>query len=154
MKTVTSLVTAMFVAALATNSWGASNLNLSKSNINREFPNASVVTASVNLGASESVIVYTTPAKGDFVLTQFCASPDATDGVRLDATGLGSIAQTTATQSCFTFTPGVSIPKQSVVSCTTNSVAAASSPIAAAASPAAPAAGSFFCTISGMQTTK
>jgi len=141
---------AILVVMLATNSWATSNLNLSKSNINREFPSAALATASVDLGASESAIVYNTPAKGDFVLTQFCASPDAPGGIRLDATGFGGIAQTGAT-SCFTFTPGMSIPKSSTLSCTTFS------PVTAAASPAIAAAvipASYFCTISGVQTTK
>ena len=150
MKTTYGLVAAILVAMLATNSWGTSNLNLSKSNVNREFPNASITTASVNLGQAESAAVYTTPARGDFILTQFCASPDVTGGIRLDATGLGGIAQVGST-SCITFTPGVSIPHSSTLSCTTNSIAAASAPTAG--SSALVAAG-FFCTISGMLTTK
>jgi hypothetical protein len=148
MKAICSVVVAISVAMLATNSWGASNLNLSKSNINREFPNAALTTASVNLGPSESVIVYTIPERGDFILTQFCASPDATGGIRLDATGLGGIAQTGAT-SCFTFSPGVSIPKGSTLSCSTGSAAPAF-----AATTSALVVASYFCTISGMQTTK
>ncbi len=140
----------MLIALLATNASAANNLNLSKSNVNREFPSASIATASVTLGASESAIVYTTPARGDFILTQFCASPDATGGIRLDAGKLGSIAQS-GTTSCITFTPGVSIPQNSTVSCTTNPSGAAAVS-SAAVTPALPA--SFFCSISGMQTTK
>ncbi len=150
MKTVRSLVVAIFVMLLATDSWGGSNLNLSKSNINRLQNNSVVITASVNLGASESVLIYTAPASGDFMLTQFCASPDATGGVRLDASALGSVAQTTTAMSCFTFNPGVSIPKGSNVSCTTNPTGI----VAAAASPALPSPSTFFCTISGLQTAK
>ena len=151
MKTLYAMAATIFVALLATNSWGTSNLNLSKSNVNREFPNASIVTASVNLGASESAILYNTPDKGDFILTQFCASPDATGGIRLDATKLGSVAQSGST-SCITFTPGVSIPHSSTVSCTTNAAAAAAASPSSTNSAAAVA--SFFCSISGMQTTK
>ena len=147
MKTIRSFVVAIFVVALATDSWGGSNLNLSKSNINRLQNNSLVITASVNLGASESVLIYTAPASGDFMLTQFCASPDATGGIRLDASALGSIAQTTTALSCFTFNPGVSIPKGSNVSCTTNPSGTA----AAAAPSALPSSGVFFCTISGLQ---
>jgi len=126
---------------LATNSWGSSNLNLSKSNINRvkDFPNAAVTTASINLtGPSDTEVVYTTPASGDFILTQFCASPSPDGGVLLSAAGLGGIAQAGLT-NCFTFTPGLSIPKGSAVSCSTFP----------GASP-----GSYFCMISGVQTTK
>ena len=151
MKNTFSFVAATVVAMIATRLFAASNLNLSKSNINREFPNASIVTASVNLGASESALVYTTPAKGDFVLTQFCASPDVSGGIRLDASALGSIAQSGST-SCITFTPGVSIPHNSMVSCTTGSAAAAAASQPASSSAAVVA--SFFCSISGMQTTK
>ena len=85
MKTIRSLVVAIFVVAVATNSWGGSNLNLSKSNINRLQNNSIVITASANLGASESVLIYTAPANGDFMLTQFCASrmrPEASDSRR------------------------------------------------------------------------
>ena len=143
------MVAAIFVALLATNSFATSNLNLSKSNINRvkEFPAGAVTTASVNLGPGESAIVYNTPTSGDFILTQFCASPDAPGGIRLDATGLGGIAQT-GTTSCFTFTPGVSIPKGSTLSCTTFA------PVVGASSAALVVTSSYFCTISGMQTAK
>ncbi len=89
MKTIRNLVVAIFVAVVATDSWGGSNLNLSKSNINRLQNSSIVITASGNLGASESVLIYTAPASGDFMLTQFCASPDATGGVRLEAAALG-----------------------------------------------------------------
>jgi hypothetical protein len=50
-------------------------------------------------------------------LTEFCASPDAIGGSRLEASALGSIAQTTSALSCFAFNPGISIPKGSNVSC-------------------------------------
>lgn len=144
---------AILIMMLATDSWGTSNLNLSKSNINREFPNDTLATASVNLGAGESMIVYNTPAKGDFLLTQFCASPDASGGIRLDASGFGGIAQTGAT-SCFTFTPGVSIPKNSSLSCTTFSAVLATAPATSADAAAAIIPASYFCTISGLQTPK
>jgi hypothetical protein len=141
MKTISSVVIWLFVAMLAANSWGSSNLNLSKSNVNRvrDFPNAAVTTASINItGPSDTEVVYTTPASGDFILTEFCASPLPDGGVLLSAAGLGGIAQAGLT-SCFTFTPGLSIPKGSAVSCST----------ASGASP-----GSYFCMISGVQTVK
>ena len=86
------------------------------------------------------VVVYTVPAKGDFLLTQFCASPDASGGIRLDATGFGCIAQTVNGVSCYTFNPGVSIPQGSELTCTTSSSSDLSS--------------SYFCMITGMQTAK
>ena len=134
------LLAASVVGLLVQNAWGTTNYNSSKSNIYREIPNATLTTASLNLtGPSQTQVVYTTPAKGDFVLTQFCASPEPDGGVRLDATGLGGIAQTILGVSCYTFTPGVSIPRGSTVTCST----------ASGASP-----GSYFCTISGLQTAK
>ena len=156
MKTISGLAAALLVILLATGSWGANNLDLSKSNVNRLETASQVVTASANLGASESVLLYTAPASGDFVLTQFCASPDATGGVRLDVNGFGSIAQTTSALSCFTFNPGISVPKGSTVSCTTNPSGAP--PLSAGgsvvSSPPVVPPGAFFCTISGLQTAK
>jgi hypothetical protein len=152
----TSIVTAILVMALAVNSWASSNLNLSKSNVNiyREIPNAAVTTASVNLtGTGDTETVYNTPAKGDFILTQFCASPDAPSGIRLDATGLGSIAQTGGT-SCFTFSPGVSIPKSSTLSCSSLPTVVAGTASSSVSSAPALIAATYFCTISGLQTVK
>jgi hypothetical protein len=142
MKITSSIIALILVAMLATNSWATSNLNLSKSNVNRvrDFPNAAVTTASINItGPGDTETVYTTPASGDFILTEFCASLQPDGGVLLSAAGLGGIAQTGPTTSCFTFTPGLSIPKGSLVSCST----------ASGASP-----GSYFCMISGVQTAK
>jgi hypothetical protein len=155
MKAIT-VVTTIFLVMLSANSWASSNLNLSRSNANiyREIPDAAVTTASVNLaGTGETELVYNTPAKGDFILTQLCASPDAPSGIRLDATGLGSIAQTGGI-SCITFSPGVSIPKGSAVSCTTLAPVLAGTPPPSASDATAAIAASYFCTISGLQTTK
>ena len=49
MKAVKYVVTVISIPMVATNSWGTSNLNLSKSNVNSEFPNAAIATAAVNL---------------------------------------------------------------------------------------------------------
>ena len=156
MKAFSGLTAALLVILRATGSWGANNLNLSKSNINRLQTAAQVVTATTNLGPGESVSVYNTPASGDFLLTQFCASPDATGGVSLDVSGFGTIAQTTSTLSCFTFNPGVSVPKGSTLSCTTSAAGAPalSAGCSAVGSPAVVPPAAFFCTISGLQTTK
>jgi hypothetical protein len=43
----------------------ASNLNLSKSNINRTFPRSKFVTASVDVTGSQSAFVYQVPSDGD-----------------------------------------------------------------------------------------
>ena len=134
-----------FVSLLVTNSWATSNLNLSKSNINRylPYPNAALTTATANVPAGGTVQVYTTPVLGDFILTQFCASPDAIGGVRLNAVNFGDIAQTVNNGvSCFTFTPGVSIPKNSALTCSNGGTSVPNIATSVAAS--------YFCTISGM----
>ena len=143
------LLAAAVVSLLATNSWGAIRLNSSRSNNCREYPNAAVVTGTVDLpgGPAVSAVVYAVPAKGDFVLTQFCASPDANGGIRLDATGFGAIAQTVNGVSCYTFNPGVSIPRGSELTCTTSS-SASSSAGSLVVTPG------YFCMITGMQTAK
>ena len=97
--------------------WAAINLNSSKSNIYRELPGAVLVSASTPLGlAILPETVYTTSTTGDFVLTQFCAG---SSGTRLAAVGLGGIAQTTATTLCYTFQPGLIMPKGAPITCTT-----------------------------------
>ena len=85
---------------------------------------------------------------GDFMLTQFCASPDTPGGIRLDAAGFGGIAQTGVT-SCLTFSPGVSIPKNAALSCSIAGTVTAS-----AGTSSGVIVGNFFCTISGLQTLK
>lgn len=110
-----------------------SNLNLSKSNINREFPKSQIVSGVTTLsGPSQSQVVYTTPSNADFILTQFCSSK-VSGGVRLSASGFGGVAQT-GNELCYSFAPGMSLPRASAISCATT----------AAASP-----GDYFCTISG-----
>ena len=81
--------------------------------------------------------MYTTAAHGDFILTQFCAGPNAFGGVQLEAANFGTIAETDSGVGCYTFTPGVSIPPNSELTCST----------------ASSKGGTHFCTISGMQTT-
>lgn len=112
----TAFLAAAIVGLFATNSWAASNLNLSKSNINREFPRGQFVTASTNISGAVSQIVYTTPATGDFVLSQVCVGL-ATGGVLLQVGGVG-IAQV-GSGLCQTFTPGAVLAPDQVVTCTT-----------------------------------
>lgn len=144
---ITSLLALTFALLVAAEALGAIKLNSSKSNAYREYPNASLTTASTQLGAGESAAVYNVPTRGDFILTQFCGSLDAPGGIRLDASGFGSLAQV-GVMGCYTFTPGVSVPAGSTLSCNIG----ASAGTAAAAT--LPVAASYFCTISGMQTMK
>ena len=111
------LLLAAFGLLFATAVWGASNLNLSKSNINRTFPRSKFVTASVDITGSQSALVYQVPADGDFVLTQVCVGP-ATGGVRIQVGG-ASIAHV-ASGSCQSFEPGVVLQADAAVTCTTS----------------------------------
>lgn len=124
---------ALFVIALlagASGAWAASNLNLSKSNVNRDFPRAAIFTASTDLDASQPQVVYTTPDSSDALLTQVCVGA-AAGGVLVRA-GSASIAHIAAGQ-CQTFTPAVVLPRGAALTCT-----------------AAAAAEATFCMISGV----
>ena len=121
---------------LVSGAW-AGTINTTKSNTFREV-NAPVLSATTSLsGASDTQAVYTTPDRGDFILTQLCTA-FANGGIRLAVTGFGDIAHT-GSVACYSFTPGVSIPKDSTITCSTTAVADP---------------GSYFCMISGFQTTK
>ena len=114
---------AVLIVTMFSFAWAAVNLNSSKSNIYRELPGTVLVSASTSLGAAnDPQTVYTTSATGDFVLTQFCASP-VSSGTRLAAVGLGGIAQTTTTTLCYTFQPGLIMPKGAPITCTTTEFA-------------------------------
>ena len=114
---------AVLIVTMFSFAWAAINLNSSKSNIYRELPGTVLVSASTPLGPPNvPETVYTTSATGDFVLTQFCASP-VSSGTRLAAVGLGGIAQTTATTLCYTFQPGLIMPKGGPITCTTTEFA-------------------------------
>ena len=126
----TSLLVGAIIGLFATSSWAASNLNLSKSNINR-VSRGTFVTASTDISGAVSQIVYRTPASGDFILTQVCAGL-VTGGILLQAGG-ASIAQV-GSGLCQTFTPGMFLPPDQVVSCTTFTASA-----------------NTFCTITGIQ---
>jgi hypothetical protein len=121
-KKILTLALAL-VAVVATTSESASNLNLSKSNINRMFPDTAVlVAASTTLSGPKQTrtVVYTTPTTGDFILTQVCTSP-VNGGIRLDASNFGGIAHVGSSgSSCQTFTPGVILPKAAAITCTAN----------------------------------
>jgi hypothetical protein len=112
----TTLLVAVTIGLLATSSWATSNLNLSKSNINREFPRGQFVTASTDFSGAVSQIVYTTPPTGDFILTQVCTGL-ATGGTLVQVGGV-RIAQV-GSGLCQTFTPGTVLLPGQVVTCTT-----------------------------------
>jgi len=134
------LVAAVISLFFVTSSWSTTNYNSSKSNVYLSFPNAMITTASISFPGGVVDVVYTTPATGDFILTQFCAGPNWLGSVELDA-AYGTIAEAGNGMGCYTFTPGMSIPPNSALSCS------------AAASAARGIQVTHFCTISGMQTT-
>ena len=115
-----SLTRGLLFAAIgvlcATSVWATSNLNLSKSNINRTFPRSKFVTATVDISGSQSALVYQVPADVDFVLTQVCVGP-VSGGVRIQVGG-ASIAHV-ASGTCQSFDPGVVLQPEGAVTCTT-----------------------------------
>jgi len=125
----TFLLVGASIGLLAVSSWAAS-VNTTRSNTFREFPRAALVTASTEVSGAVSRIVYTTPAAGDFILTQVCTGL-ATGGTLVQAGGAG-IAQV-GSGLCQTFTPGMALPPDQVVTCTTFDAMASS-----------------FCTINGL----
>lgn len=133
---VVLLAALLLMPVSSTGAAATSNLNLSKSNINREFPGGKMVTATVSLtNPNETKIVYSTPASGDFILTQVCTS-SVNGGIRLAVSGFGPIADISQ-PSCQSFTPGISLPSDAAITCSTTAYAAAG--------------GSYFCTISGVR---
>ena len=103
------------VVLVATSAWATSNLNLSKSNINR-LAVGKLLSASVNLVGQASFLVYTTPADADAVLTQVCVG-NAAGGVLVQVGGVG-IAQV-GSGACQTFSPGLILARDAPLTCTT-----------------------------------
>ena len=135
--TITTVLLGVFLALHAGAAFGSANYNSSRSNVYKTAGNAA--TASISLsGPSDTQTVYTTPATGSFYLQQFCAS-DVAGGVRLDVSGLGSVALAGTTASCVSFPSFLYLAPNAVVSCSTSS--------------AAPA-GSYFCSIGGLASPK
>ncbi len=111
---------AAFLALMATSARATSNLNLSKSNINRLQRGGTLVTATTDVRGETPSVVYTTPANADFVVTQICAGPInggvflgsgwpvPPSPVRLAFVGGGQ---------CQTFTPGMPLPPNQTVTC-------------------------------------
>jgi len=110
-----ALPLAAIAALFATSVWATSNLNLSKSNINRTFPRTQFVTASVDVSGSQSALAYQVPPDGDFILTQVCIGP-ASGGMRIQVSGV-NIAQV-ASGACQTFDPGVVLQPGGTLTCT------------------------------------
>lgn len=126
----TAILVGASIFLFATSSWAASNLNLSKSNVNRIQMRGTAVTASTTISGSVSQIVYTTPAAGDFLLTQICTG--TVEGGTLVHVGGVGIAQV-GSGFCQTFGSGMLLPPDQVVTCTTFAAGASS-----------------FCTITGV----
>lgn len=140
-KTLFVFISFVGLLSMAAISFAASNLNLSKSNVNRVLPEESVlVSATVNISSNETQTIYTTPTSGDFILTTFCASAVQNGSMSLAAEGFGSIAQTTDNNLCYAFNPGLVMPRESAITCSS-----AVARIAARLS----ASNLYFCTISG-----
>jgi hypothetical protein len=130
--TVTTVLLGAFVALHATAAFASTNLNSSRSNVNKVAGQAA--TASVNLsGPSDTQTVFTAPATGSFYIQAFCAD-DVAGGVRLDIAGIGPIAVTGIHSSCEHFDLWVYVPQNADVTCSTSSSAPA---------------GSYFCSITG-----
>jgi len=126
----TGLLVCAVIGLCATTS-RATTLNTTRSNTFKAFPRGMLVTASTEISGAASQVVYRTPATGDFILTQVCTG--LAPGGTLFQVGGNGIAQV-GSGLCQTFTPGMALPKDEVVTCTTFSADAAS-----------------FCTITGIQ---
>lgn len=132
----TLVIAMVLTGVLVTSSWAATTVKGSKSNSDNKLK-SNLVSASVSLSApGETRTVYRTPASGDFTLTHVCVSPTAAGGILLGADGLGEIAHPGGAESCTSFDPGVLVPPSSNITCSTSASATA---------------GSYFCTISGLQ---
>lgn len=117
------------VVLLVPCAWAGSNLNLSKSNVNR-LSRATLVSVSTTFSGAVSQIVYNTPSSGDFVLTQMCTGI-SNGGVLVQIGGV-SVAQV-GSGNCQTFS-GLLLPPNQVLTCTSFD----------------PEATNNFCTISGL----
>jgi hypothetical protein len=131
----TTLLAGAIIGLLATSSWASANLNLSKSNVNLEFPSGTIVTASTDVSGAAAHTVLRTPPGRDFILTQLCGGPG---GILLQVDGV-SIAQV-GPGLCQTFTPGAILSEDQVVSCAT----------LATETPTLAAETNNFCTIMGI----
>ena len=129
----TTLIRAVaLIALLAPPAWAATSVKSGKSNSSDRII-AKLVTASTNVSApSDTQTVYTTPATGDFILTQVCVGA-ANGGIQVSAASLGTVALV-APGTCERF-EGMIMPASSAITCSTGADAAE---------------GTYFCTISGL----
>lgn len=137
-KSMSTVLLCGCIALLATTAFAATTIKGSKSNSSAKIAGLFVTSTTTLSGASDTQTVYMTPATGSVYLTQFCAS-DVAGGVRLDVAGFGPIASTGAASPCVTFPSKVFLPASATVTCSTSS--------------AAPA-GSYFCTVMGIESAK
>ncbi len=81
-------------------------------------PFGKVVSATVQTATTNDV-VFTTPTKGSFLLTQVCATRAAgqTSPINLNCDAFGSVAILPATPSCVSFSPGYALPPGQAVRC-------------------------------------
>jgi hypothetical protein len=121
------------VVLLVTSAWAQSNLNLSKSNINR-LSRGTLVTASTSVSATAGQFLYRTPAAGDFVLTQVCAGSTTVSDYFVFQIGGVSIAQV-GSGVCQTFSPGLILTPDQPLTCGSSDIFSRGS----------------FCTITGIQ---
>jgi hypothetical protein len=131
-----SRLVGVLTMVLATSAGAVTTIKGSKSNGDNRLK-SNLTTASVTLSAaSQTQTVYRTPASGDFTLTQICVSPAAAGGIVIRVEGLGTIAHLGGAESCAIFDPGVVLPSNANLACSTSASATA---------------GSYFCLISGLQ---
>ncbi|MDX2168373.1 MAG: hypothetical protein SF182_14965 [Deltaproteobacteria bacterium] len=130
------LLAGFLVAALAGSAAATTTVKGTKSNGDNRLQ-SKLTTGSVILSAaSETKRVYKTPASGDFTLTQICVSPAAAGGILVSIEGFGALAHLGGAESCATFDPGVVLPANANIACSTFESATA---------------GNYFCMISGLQ---
>jgi hypothetical protein len=77
-----------------------------------------VVSATVQT-TSDNDVVFTTPSKGSFLLTQVCASRAAgqTAPINLNCDSFGTIAVLPPSPSCVSFSPGYALPPGQSIRC-------------------------------------
>ena len=114
----------------------AAGINTSRSNARSATMAAKVTTATARMmGPGDTQTVRRTSATGETLITQFCAS-NVSGGVVLAVEGLGPVAETGAGQHCITFTPGLSVPQNAAITCSTSA--------------AAPGGTAYFCTVNSL----
>lgn len=76
-----------------------------------------ILSGGVSVPASSSLVVFTAPATGNFILTTFCARD-----VALSGNTVGPIAPADSDEPCLVFVPGFAIPSGEVLTCTNDEV--------------------------------